>query len=142
MIEGGLVVPTLATLAMIGIPVTLGALFPDVDTSFGTHRKTFHNIPTLLVFVAFPIYLDNLHFVWIGVATHYVLDLLGNIRGMALFYPWPVEYDVPVGVAVDSYWADLVTVLVTVVELIIVYVVIQYDLHGRMLDLLPVLPLS
>ena len=134
MLEGGLMVPTATTLLAITVPVTLGALFPDIDTSFGTHRQTFHNIPTLLVFVAFPVYLDNLHYVWIGVATHYVLDLLGNIRGMALFYPWPVEYDVPVGVAVDSYWADVVTLLVTAVELVAVFVVIRYDVHGTVLE--------
>ena len=134
MIEGGVVVPTLATLVAIGVPVTLGALFPDIDTSFGTHRQTFHNLPTLALFLAFPIYLDNLHFVWIGVATHYVLDMLGNIRGMALFYPWPVEYDVPVGVAVDSYWADAVTLAVTAVELVAIYLVIRFDVHVAVVE--------
>jgi hypothetical protein len=48
-----------------------------------------------------------------------VLDLLGNVRGMALLYPLSENfYDVPVGVNVDSRWADLVTVSVTALELV------------------------
>jgi len=44
---------TFRTIVMIGVPVTLGALFPDVDTAFGKHRKTLHNLPILIGFVAF-----------------------------------------------------------------------------------------
>lgn len=107
----------LVAIPKFGIPIFIGALIPDVDTTFGTHRKTFHNLLTLLVFATFPIIFDNLHYVWIGVLTHYILDLLGNVRGMALFYPWPKFYDIPVGVPVDSKWTDVVTIIVTVVEL-------------------------
>jgi hypothetical protein len=98
-------------------PVVLGALFPDVDTAFGKHRKTLHNLAVLGVFLAYPIYFDNLHFVWVGIATHYVLDVVGSKRGIALFYPYSQEYGLPVGVTVSSDRAELVTVLVTVVEL-------------------------
>ena len=108
---------TARTIAMVGVPVVLGAMVPDIDTAIGDHRKTFHNFLTLGIFVAFPFVFGNLHFVWIGVATHYVLDLMGNVRGMALFYPWPREYDIPVGVTVDSKWATVVTLLVTAFEL-------------------------
>ena len=72
----------------LSLPVTLGALFPDVDTAFGRHRKTLHNLPILAIFLAFPYLFGNLRFVWIGVATHYVLDVLGSKRGIALFYPF------------------------------------------------------
>jgi hypothetical protein len=103
----------------VGPPIVLGALFPDIDTSFGTHRKTFHNVWVLGLAVAFPFVFDNLHYVWIGIGTHYVLDLLGNVKGMGLFYPLPGFYDVPVGVNVGSRWADVVTLSVTAVELVL-----------------------
>ncbi|MGM0399231.1 MAG: metal-dependent hydrolase [Halobacteriota archaeon] len=115
---------TARTVAMVGLPVLLGAMVPDIDTSIGSHRKTFHNFLTLGAFAVFPFVFGNLHFVWIGVATHYVLDLLGNVRGMALFYPWPEEYDVPVGVTVDSRWATVVTMAVTAFELGIFYLLV------------------
>ncbi|XVH30691.1 metal-dependent hydrolase [Haloferacaceae archaeon DSL9] len=110
-------IPTFVRIVEIGIPITLGALFPDVDTAFGKHRKTLHNLPVLALFIAWPIYFANLQYVWIGVLTHYLLDLLGSRRGIALFYPWEKEFNLPVGVPVSSKYADLVTVLVTGVEL-------------------------
>jgi hypothetical protein len=101
-----------------GVPATLGALFPDVDTHFGRHRKTFHNVFVLGVFVAYPIAFSNLQFVWIGVATHLVLDLVGSARGVALLYPVSdTEFGLPGGVATSSPRATAVTVLVTIVEL-------------------------
>ena len=121
-------VPTFRAIAEISVPVVLGALFPDVDTAFGKHRKTLHNLPVLAVFYAYPVYFDNLHYVWVGVATHYVLDLLGSKRGIALFYPFEKEYDLPVGVPVSSKWATGVTVAVTGVELALVAVVVHLDL--------------
>ncbi|MFB1062328.1 metal-dependent hydrolase [Natrinema sp. H-ect4] len=109
---------TFRTIVMIGVPVTLGALFPDVDTAFGKHRKTLHNLPILIGFVAFPFVFGNLEYVWIGVLTHYVLDIAGSKRGIALFYPlWKEEFGLPIGVAVSSKRADLMMVLVTVGEL-------------------------
>lgn len=109
---------TFKTIAMIGVPVTLGALFPDVDTAFGRHRKTLHNLPILLGFVVFPSVFGNLEYVWIGVLTHYVLDVAGSKRGIALFYPiWKKEFGLPIGVAVSSKRADLMMVVVTVGEL-------------------------
>lgn len=134
LLEGRLAVPTLTAIAAVGMPITLGALFPDIDTSFGTHRKTFHNIATLGAFVAFPLVLGNLHYVWLGVATHYVLDLLGTVRGMALLYPYPEEYDVPVGVAVSSWWSDAVTLAVTGVELAIIALVLHTGAHEPVLN--------
>ncbi|ELZ96008.1 metal-dependent hydrolase [Haloferax sulfurifontis] len=105
-------------IGQLSLPVVLGALFPDVDTAFGKHRKTLHNLPVLAIFLAFPLVFGNLQFVWIGVATHYVLDMVGSKRGIALFYPLsPQEYDLPTGVATSSKHADAVTVVVTVAEL-------------------------
>ena len=134
LLEGSRTLPTLETVLVVGVPVTLGALFPDVDTAFGTHRKTLHNLPTLGVFAAFPVLFGNLQYVWLGVLTHYVLDLCGNVRGMALFYPWPEEYDVPVGVNVDSPWADVVTLAVTGAELAVVWAVLETGVHVPVLD--------
>ncbi|WP_049928481.1 metal-dependent hydrolase [Halopiger goleimassiliensis] len=111
-------VATLETIVKIGVPVTLGALFPDVDTAFGRHRKTLHNLAVLGAFLAFPYHFGNLEFVWIGVLTHYVLDVAGSKRGIALFYPLSSkEYGLPLGVAVSSSRSTIVTVLVTVFEL-------------------------
>ncbi len=102
----------------VGVPVILGALFPDVDTAFGKHRKTLHNLPILIGFVAYPLVFDgNLQFVWLGVLTHYVLDVLGSKRGIALFYPlWDEEFGSPTGVTTSSDRATLVTVVVTTFE--------------------------
>lgn len=116
---------TFRTMIMIGVPVSLGALFPDVDTAFGKHRKTLHNLPILAAFVAFPYVFGNLEYVWIGVLTHYVLDIAGSKRGIALFYPlWKEEFGLPIGVAVSSKRADLMMVIVTVAELVLVALVV------------------
>lgn len=81
--------------------------------------------------------------------THYALDLLGNRYGMGVFYPFPGFYDIPVGVNVDSRWADVVTLLVTGVELGVVYALIRTgmgaqlsrpELPGYVLEILAVLP--
>ena len=122
---------TLRVVVVVIVPVTLGALFPDVDTAFGKHRKTLHNVPILAGFVAFPLVFGNLAYVWIGVLTHYVLDVLGSSRGIALFYPfWSEEFGFPAGVATSSKYANVVTLVVTAIELAIaaaiVHVLPQY----------------
>jgi hypothetical protein len=116
---------TLRTIVAVTVPVTLGALFPDIDTAFGTHRKTFHNLLVLGGFVAFPLVFDNLRFVWIGVLSHYLLDVVGTTRGIALFYPFSREYDLPVGIPVSSRLAPAVTLSITVVELALVVGVVM-----------------
>lgn len=113
-------VETLQTIVAVTVPVTLGALAPDIDTEFGRHRKTLHNLPVLAVFIVFPFVFDNLHYVWIGVLTHYILDLVGSKRGIALFYPYPQEFDLPTGVATSHRYANVVTLIITVGELGIV----------------------
>ncbi|MDZ5811762.1 metal-dependent hydrolase [Halorubrum sp. AD140] len=118
--------PTLHAIVLVGIPIVIGALFPDIDTEFGTHRETFHNFVTLAVFLAFPIYFGNLFFVWMGVLTHFVLDLLGTKGGLALFYPATRHVSVPVGVTVDSRKARVVTLAVTGLELGVVWTLVHY----------------
>ncbi len=120
-------VETFVTIAEVFVPVVLGALFPDVDTAFGKHRKTLHNLPVLLVVGAYPFYFGNLQWVWLGVLTHYVLDVLGTTRGIALFYPlWSKEFDVPFGIPVDSQYSDLMTVTVTAVEIAGIFLLVKY----------------
>ncbi|WP_336034670.1 metal-dependent hydrolase [Halobacterium yunchengense] len=124
-------VETIETVAAVLIPVVLGALFPDVDTDFGKHRKTLHNLPVLALLYVFPAYFGNLQYVWIGVATHYVLDVVGSKRGIALFYPLSDrEYGLPVGVTTVSKYASTVTVAITLLELAVlaaaVHVAPQY----------------
>ncbi|GAB7011650.1 metal-dependent hydrolase [Halorubrum trueperi] len=121
-----------SAIILVGVPIVIGALFPDIDTEFGTHRETFHNIVTLAVFIAFPIYFENLFFVWIGILTHYVLDLLGTKGGLALFYPVTKHVSVPVGVNVDSSLARLVTLAVTAFELGVVWLLVEYG-YGSLL---------
>ncbi|MDZ7746944.1 MAG: metal-dependent hydrolase [Halobacteriales archaeon] len=119
-------VETFRTIAATLVPVTLGALLPDVDTAFGKHRKTLHNILLLVVVAAYPIYFGNLQYVWIGVTTHYVLDIVGSRRGIALFYPLSSsEYSFPMGVTTSSKYADAVTVVVTIIELAIIAVFVH-----------------
>lgn len=121
-------IPTFNLIAEMSVPIVLGALFPDVDTAFGKHRKTLHNLPLLAVVYGYTVYFNNLHFVWIGVLTHYVLDLLGSKRGIALFYPYSKEYNLPFGVPVSSKWATAVTVGVTFLEVSVVALVVHLDL--------------
>ncbi len=105
----------------VGAPVVLGALFPDVDTAFGKHRKTLHNLPVLVGFIAFWLHFENLAWVWLGILTHYVLDVAGSKRGIALFYPvWKKEFGLPIGVTVSSERATMATALVTVAELALI----------------------
>lgn len=108
---------TARTIIEISVPIVLGALFPDVDTAFGRHRKTLHNLPVLAVVFAYPFVFGNLQYVWIGVLSHYVLDVIGSKRGIALFYPLEREFGLPAGVTTSSDYADLVTVIITGVEL-------------------------
>ena len=111
---------TLRTIAAVFVPLVLGALFPDVDTHFGKHRKTLHNLPVFGVVLAYPLYFANLHWVWLGVVTHYVLDILGTTRGIALLYPlWDEEFGFPLGVSVDSTYANVMMLAVTGFELVI-----------------------
>jgi membrane-bound metal-dependent hydrolase YbcI (DUF457 family) len=116
---------TLRTIAAVSVPVALGALFPDVDTEFGKHRKTLHNLLTLAVFALFPLAFDNLRWVWLGVLTHYILDVVGSTRGIALFYPYPQEYGFPTGVTTDSRYADAVTLVITALELVVAAVLVH-----------------
>jgi len=134
---------TLRTVVAVTVPVTLGALFPDVDTAFGKHRKTLHNLPVLGLFGAFPFVFGNLSYVWIGVLTHYVLDYLGSRRGIALFYPLSAqEYGFPAGVTTSSRFANAVTLLVTTVELavaaVVVHVLPAYVDAGELAAQLPI----
>ena len=116
---------TFYTIVAVGVPVILGALFPDVDTAFGKHRKTLHNLPILALFYVFPMEFGNLKFVWIGILTHYALDMLGSKRGLALFYPYEREFGVPFGVSVSSSYATIVTLAVTVFELVVAAVIVN-----------------
>ena len=112
-------VTTVGTSTECVLHVVLGWLLPYVDTACGKHRKTLHDLPVLVIFIAHPIYHGgNLQWVWRGVLTHYVLDMLGSKRGIALFYPfWDEEYGSPTGVTTTSKHAGAVTVAVTLVEL-------------------------
>lgn len=119
-------VETFVTIAELFVPIVLGALFPDVDAVVGRHRKTLHNLPVLGIVLAYPIYFGNLQWVWVGVLTHYLLDLLGTKRGLALFYPlWEREYGLPLGVPVKSRWAPYVTLVVTALELAVAALIVH-----------------
>jgi hypothetical protein len=112
------VLDTAEKVAELSVPIVLGALFPDVDTAFGKHRKTLHNVFVLGIVAAFPVFFGNLQYVWMGVATHLLLDVVGSRRGIAVFYPLTSqEWGLPSGVTTSSAHADLVTVVITGVEL-------------------------
>ena len=129
-VEPGLDAATATTVAEITVPVVLGALFPDVDTAFGRHRKTLHSLPVLAVFLAYPIVFGNLQYVWIGVLTHYVLDVVGSRRGIALFHPFSDrEFGMPSGVTTSSKYADLVTVIITAVEIAALWAIHEFVIN-------------
>ncbi|MFW5918406.1 MAG: metal-dependent hydrolase, partial [Haloferacaceae archaeon] len=118
---------TSLTITELFVPIILGALFPDVDTAFGKHRKLLHNVFVLGVVLGYVFVFNNLQFVWIGVATHYVLDIAGSKRGLALLYPLSsTEYDLPFGVATSSKYAGVATVVISGVELAILAAVHYY----------------
>lgn len=123
---------TLLMFVTVTPPIILGALFPDIDAVIGVHRKTFHNVWVLGFLLVFPYLFGNLHYVWIGVLTHFALDLLGNKYGMGLLYPLPGFYDIPVGVTVDSRWADVVTLIVTAFELGVIYLLVEYGFEAHL----------
>jgi len=126
-IEPSLSMATARTVAEITVPIVLGALFPDVDTAFGRHRKTLHSLPVLGIFLAYPLVFGNLRYVWIGVLTHYLLDVVGSRRGIALFHPLSdTEYGMPTGVTTSSKYADLVTVIITALELAAFWAIHEY----------------
>ncbi|WP_435069972.1 metal-dependent hydrolase [Haloplanus sp. C73] len=109
---------TLEMIARLSVPIVLGALFPDVDTAFGKHRKTLHNLFVLGIIAGYPLVFGNLQYVWIGVATHFLLDIVGSRRGIAFFYPLTKqEWSLPFGVTTSSKYANAVTVVVTAIEL-------------------------
>jgi energy-converting hydrogenase Eha subunit A len=134
----GTVLETLEMITQLSVPVVLGALFPDVDTAFGKHRKTLHNVFVFGVIAAYPVFFGNLRFVWIGVATHYLLDVVGSRRGIAFFYPLTSqEWGLPSGVTTSSKYANPVTVVVTALEIALlgavnVYVVPLDSVSGAM----------
>jgi len=121
-------IPTFRTIAAVGMPVVLGALLPDIDTAFGRHRKTLHNLPVLVGLYTWPGWFGTMHYVWIGVLTHYVLDVVGSKRGIALFYPvWDEEFGLPVGVSVSSRYAEVATLAVTALELAAIFLVVRFE---------------
>lgn len=119
----------------VATPIVLGALFPDVDTAFGKHRKTLHNLPVLAFFIAFPLVFGNLEYVWLGILTHYVLDVVGSTRGIALFYPYPKEYGFPTGVTTSSAVAMPVTIVITILELAFIWVILYLEFSLADLEL-------
>lgn len=129
-------VETFETIATVGFPVVLGAMLPDIDTAFGRHRKTLHNLPLVVALYFWPGWFGTMQHVWIGVVTHYVLDVMGSKRGIALFYPiTDEEFGLPIGVSTSSKYADAMTLFVTAVELAGVYLIVRYELPiGELTD--------
>jgi len=120
-------VVTFRTMVAVGVPVVLGALFPDVDAHYGRHRKALHNLAVLGFFLVFPVYFENLQWVWLGVLTHYVLDIAGSRRGIALFYPvWKREFGLPLGVPVAASSSVVVTIIITAIEVGIAAAIVLY----------------
>ncbi|MFB6236161.1 MAG: metal-dependent hydrolase [Halopenitus sp.] len=129
-LEPSVTLATAEKIAQVSVPLVLGALFPDVDTAFGRHRKTLHSLPVLGVFLAYPVLFGNLYFVWAGVLSHYVLDVVGSRRGIALFHPLSDrEFGFPSGVTTSSKYATLVTVVVTALQVAAFWAVHAYLLN-------------
>ncbi|MFB6197650.1 MAG: metal-dependent hydrolase, partial [Halobacteriaceae archaeon] len=96
--------------------------------------KTLHNVFVLAVCVGYVAVFDNLKWVWLGVLTHFILDVIGSKRGIAFFYPvWDREFGMPAGVTTSSRWAGIVTTVVTLIELSIIGLLVHFG---------PTIPLS
>lgn len=129
-LEPSVTLGTAEKIAQVSVPLILGALFPDVDTAFGRHRKTLHSLPVLGMFLAYPVLFGNLYFVWAGVLSHYVLDMVGSRRGIALFHPLSDrEFGFPSGVTTSSQYATIVTVVVTALQIAAFWAVHTYALN-------------
>lgn len=136
-IDPSLQVSTGIMIGQVFVPVVLGALFPDVDAHYGEHRKALHNVYVLGLIGAYPLLVGNLEWVWIGILTHYILDILGTTRGIAFFYPlWDREFGIPIGVPAASWWAAPMTVLVTLVELGVIVLLLWSVQNGIVVRLL------
>ena len=129
-VNGALVAGAFAVLTdpiQLPIAIVLGgttALFPDLDTNFGTHRKTGHNFFVLGLIVALTVIDPIMIYGAIGVASHFVIDLLSR-RGMALFYPFSSrEYPMHGGVTVDDDRAQFLVGVMTLFEIGIVVLVV------------------
>ena len=120
---------TFVTMVEVTPAVVLGAMLPDIDTAFGKHRKTLHNLPVIVFFYAYALGFDNLSWVWLGIVSHYVLDIAGSTRGIAWLYPLSSEeFGLPVGVPTSSSLAQWITVLITVGELAAVFAIVYFNL--------------
>ena len=108
----------------VTVPVVLGAMVPDIDATVGQHRKSLHNAFVLLGFVWFPAAYGNLQYVWIGVAAHLLLDLLGTDRGIALAYPF-IEREIrsPLRWPARGGMALVATGVITLIELWVLAVI-------------------
>ncbi|GGL63374.1 metal-dependent hydrolase [Halocalculus aciditolerans] len=108
----------LTTIVEVFVPVVLGTMLPDIDTEFGRHRKTLHNVFVIAALYGYVVYFGNLEWVWVGALSHFLLDMVGSKRGLALFYPlWDREFAFPFGVKTSSGYATIATVVITVLEL-------------------------
>jgi len=120
---------TFVMMTKVTPPVVLGAMFPDIDTEFGKHRKTLHNLPVILFFYGYALAFGELSWVWMGILSHYVLDIAGSTRGISWFYPlWSEEFGLPAGVPTSSQWAQWITVFITVGELATVFAIVFFNL--------------
>jgi membrane-bound metal-dependent hydrolase YbcI (DUF457 family) len=120
---------TFVKMAEVTPPLVLGAMFPDIDTEFGNHRKTLHNLPVLIFFYGYALVFGNLSWVWLGIVSHYILDIAGSTRGISWFYPlWDEEFGLPVGVPTSSGWAQWITTLITVGELAVLFAIVWFNL--------------
>ena len=62
--------------------------------------------------------------------THYLLDVVGSRRGIALFHPLSDrEFGMPTGVTTSSKYADLVTVVITALEIAAFWAINEYVIN-------------
>lgn len=117
----------IVTIVEVFVPVVLGTMLPDIDTEFGKHRKTLHNVFVIAALYGYVVYFGNLEWVWVGALSHFLLDMVGSKRGLALFYPlWGTEFAFPFGVKTSSRMATIATVIITVLELVALAAVLYW----------------
>lgn len=89
-------VPLVHLFGYLLVPILLGTLLPDIDTEYGKHRKSGHNLFVLGGMMLYPFVFGNLYALWIGVAVHLTADMALSDRGCALLYPFSTrEWSLP-----------------------------------------------
>lgn len=126
-IAGLLVLFSLAfiQLPLIYTPLVLmafvGAAMPDLDYSFGTHRRTFHNVWAValiagyMYYYHFPPYATE--FFLLGYVSHLIADMF-TVEGVAPFHPfseWKINGFITTGSTMENIFVVIIALVLVAI---------------------------